>query len=147
MALGAQNGRGATDITMITLSLQYAHQQDTAEERGPASLQQAFDVFRAFPWHEQLAKANELQLCSPTLFLRDSDDGSVFFASILLGEELDFMLYYEAEEEFEGWSLFGKRKKKKKKIYDSTGNDSKKVETAITAYYTDRTKLKELIIP
>jgi hypothetical protein len=131
---------------MIDLSLQYAHQEDTAEERGPASLQQSLDAFRGFAWHEQQAEANELQLCAPTLFLKDRDDGSVFFASILLEEKMDFMLYFETDEEFEGWTLFGKRKKKKRVIYDSTGNDSMKVETAITAYYTDRAKLKELII-
>ena len=130
---------------MINLSFQYAHQEDTAEERGPASLEQAIDAFRAFPWRDQLDEANELQLCSPTLFLKDSDDGSVFFASIMLVNELDFMLYFETEEEFEGWTLFGRRKKKKRVIYNSTGNDSKKVEATIGAYYADRAKLKELI--
>jgi hypothetical protein len=132
---------------MINLSLQYAHQEDTAEERGPASLQQALDAFRGFPWQVQLAEANKLQLCSPTLFLKDSDDGSVFFASIMLVDKLDFMLFFETEEEYEGWTLFGKRKKKKGAVYDSTGHDSKQVEAAITAYYKDRAKLKELIRP
>jgi hypothetical protein len=130
---------------LINLSFQYAHQEDTAEERGPASLEQAVDAFRAFPWRDQLDESNKLQLCSPTFFLKDSGDGSVFFASIMLGNELDFMLYFEVEEEFEGWTLFGRRKKKKRVIYNSTGNDSKKVEVAIGAYYTDRAKLKELI--
>jgi hypothetical protein len=79
------------------------------------------------------------------LFLKDGDDGSVFFASVMLGNKLDFMLYFETEEEYEGWTLFGQRKKKKGVIYDSTGNNSNKVELAIRAYYTDRAKLKQLI--
>ena len=58
---------------MIKLRLQYAHQEDTAEELGEASLQQALAVFRAFPWPEQLAQANELQICSPSLLLKNSD--------------------------------------------------------------------------
>jgi hypothetical protein len=132
---------------MITLSLQYAHQEDTAEERGMASLQQDIDAFRTFPWQDQLAEANKLQLCSPTLFLKDSDDGSVFFVSIMLVNKLDFMLFYEIVEGYEGWTLFGKRKKKKGIIYDSTGHDSKQVEFAIKTYYTERARLRELINP
>ena len=81
------------------------------------------------------------------MFLKDSDDGSVFFASIMLTDKLDFMLFFETEEEYEGWTLFGKRKKKKVVIYDSTGHNSKQVEAAITAYYKGRAKLKELIRP
>jgi len=133
---------------MIALSFQYARQEDTAEERGPASLRQAIDAFRAFPWQEQLAEAKKLELCSPTLFLKDGDDGSVFFASIMLGDKLDFMLFFEAEEEDdEGWTLLGKRMKKQRVTDDSTGHDSKEVEAAITAYYSDRAKLKKLIHP
>jgi hypothetical protein len=130
---------------MITLSVQYADQDDITEERGAVDVIQAIEAFRAFPWEEQLAEAKELQICSPSLFLKDSDDGSVFFASILLVDKLDFMLFLETEEDFEGWTLFGKRWKKKRVIYDSTGHDTQKVEAAIRAFFNDRAQLKKLI--
>jgi hypothetical protein len=131
---------------MINLSLQYAHQDGTAEERGTASLQQALDAFRAFPWDEQLHQANELQICAPTLFLKKSDGASVFFVSIMEGEKLDFMLYLETTEEVERWGLFGKRKRKKAVIYDSIGHARQGVEEAIRAYYADdKKRLREII--
>jgi len=112
-----------------------------------ASLQQAIDAFRAFPWNEQLAEANQLQICSPTLFLKNSGNGSVFFASLMLAPKLEFMLFLETEEETEGWTLFGKRPKKKRVIYDSYGHNSEEAEEAIRAFYADdRSKLKQIII-
>jgi hypothetical protein len=125
--------------------MQYAHQEATAEERGEASSQQTIDAFRAFPWGEQLAEANELQICSPTLFLKDTKDESVFFASIMLEARPDFMLFFETVEEVEVWTLFGRKKKKKAVTYDSTGHDAEEVESAIRAFYTDRARLKALI--
>ncbi len=130
---------------MITLSVQYADQDDVVEERGTVDELQALEAFRAFPWEEQLAEAKELQICSPSLFLKDSNDGSVFFASILLADKLDFMLFLDTEEEVEGWGLFGKRLKKKGATYDSTGHDAKGVEAAIRAFFNDRPALKRLI--
>jgi hypothetical protein len=55
------------------------------------------------------------------------------------------MLFLETEEDFEGWTLFGKRWKKKRVIYDSTGHDTQKVEAAIRAFFHDRAQLKKLI--
>ncbi len=130
---------------MITLSVQYADQDDIVEERGAVDVIQAIEAFRAFPWEEQLAEAKELQICSPSLFIKDSNDGSVFFASILLVDKLDFMLFLETEEDVEGWTLLGKRWKKKAVIYDSTGHGVKEVEAAIRAFYNDRSALKKLI--
>jgi len=130
---------------MITLSVQYADQDDVVEERGAVDELQAIDAFRAFPWNEQLAEAKELQICSPSLFLKNSSDGSVFFASILLVEKLDFMLFLETEEDVEVWGLFGKRWKKRSVTYDSTGHDAKDVEAAIRAFFSDRSALKKLI--
>lgn len=46
---------------MITLSVQYAHQDVVVEERGAVDVLQAIESFRAFPWDEQLAEAKELQ--------------------------------------------------------------------------------------
>lgn len=131
---------------MITLSVQYADQDDIVEERGAVDVEQAIEAFRAFPWEEQLAEAKELQICSPSLFLKDSNDGSVFFASILLVDKLDFMLFFETKEDVEAWTLFGKRWKKKPAIYDSTGHDAQKIEKAIRAFFNDRQQLKKLIV-
>jgi hypothetical protein len=130
---------------MITLSVQYAHQDDIGEERGAVDLEQAIEAFRAFPWEDQMTEAKELQICSPSLFLKDSNDGSLFFASILLVDKLDFMLFLETEEDVEAWTLFGKRWKKKPALYDSTGHDAQKVEAAIRAFFNDRAQLKKLI--
>lgn len=132
-------------MPMITLSVQYANQEDVAEERGAVDELQAVEAFRAFAWEEQLAEAKELQICSPSLFLTDRNDRSVFFASILLVDKLDFMLFLETEEEVEAWSLFGKRLKKRGATYDSTGHDAKEVEAAIPAFFSDRPALKQLI--
>ena len=130
---------------MITLNVQYADQDGITEERGAVDVIQAIEAFRAFPWEEQLAEAKELQICSPSLFLKDSDDGSVFFATILLVDKLDFMLFLETEEDVEVWTLFGKRWKKKRVIYDSTGHNTQEVEAAIRAFFNDRSQLKKLI--
>jgi hypothetical protein len=130
---------------MITLSLQYADQDDVVEERGAVDELKAIEAFRAFPWEEQLAEAKKLQICSPSLFLKDSSDGSAFFASILLVDKLDFMLFLETEEDVEAWGLFGKRWKKRGVTYDSTGHDAKDVEAAIRAFFSDRSALKKLI--
>src|SRR4051794_8213967 len=120
---------------MITLSVQYADQDDIVEERGAVDVIQAIEAFRAFPWERQLIEAKELQFCSPSLFLKDSSDGSVFFASIMLVDKLDFMLFLETEEDVEAWTLFGKRWKKKGAIYDSTGHNAQEVEDAIRAFF------------
>ena len=69
----------------------------------------------------------------------------MFFASILLVDKLDFMLFLETEDDVEAWGLFGKRLKKKGVTYDSTGHHAKEVETAIRAFFSDRTALKKLI--
>ncbi len=130
---------------MITLSVQYADQDDIVDERGAVDVLQAIEAFRAFPWEQQLAEAKELQICSPSLFLKDSNDESVFFASILLVDKQDFMLFLETEEDVEGWTLFGKRLKKKGAIYDSTGHNAQEVEAAIRAFFDDRSQLKKLI--
>jgi hypothetical protein len=130
---------------MITLSVQYADQEEVVEERGTVDELQAIEAFRAFPWEEQLVEAKELQICSPSLFLKDSNDGSVFFASILLVDTVDFMLFLETEEDVEAWGLLGKRRKKKGVIYDSTGHDAKAVKAAIRAFFSDRSALKKLI--
>lgn len=131
---------------MITLSLQYAHQEDTAEEHGEVSLQQAIEAFRAFPWQQQLAEAMRLQICNPTLFLNDSGDGSSFFASLMLKPEIDFQLYFETEEKTEERAFFGKRQIKEWVAYDSSGHKAEEVETAIRALYAgDKERLKDLI--
>lgn len=71
----------------------------------------------------------------------------MFFASILLADKIDFMLFLEMNEEVEAWGLFGKRWKMKEVTYQSTGHDGKKVEAAIQAFFNDRTALKKLISP
>ena len=131
---------------MITLSLQYAHQEETAEERGEVSLEQAIEAFRAFPWQQQLAEAKRLQLYNPTLSLNDGRDGSLFSASLMLKPEMGFQLSFEIEEETEEWGLFGKRQVKEWVGYDSSGHNAEEVEAGIRAFYAgDKEKLKELI--
>jgi hypothetical protein len=44
---------------MITLSVQYADQDDVVEERGAVDELQAIEAFGAFPWEEQLAEAKK----------------------------------------------------------------------------------------
>ncbi len=131
---------------MITLGLQYAHQEDTVDDRGEVTLEQAIDAFRAFPWQQQLAEAIRLQICNPTLFLRDTEDGSLLFASLMLKPEIDFQLYFETEEETEEPAFIGKRKVREWVAYDSTGHKAKEVEAAIQAFYAgDKEKVKDII--
>jgi hypothetical protein len=131
---------------MITLGLQYAHEEDKVEERGEVSLHEAIEAFRTFPWQQQLAEANRLQICNPTLFLRNTEDGSLFFASLMLKPEIDFQLYFETEEETEERAFLGKRKVKEWVAYDLTGHKPKEVEAAIQAFCdSDKEKLKDII--
>lgn len=131
---------------MISLSLQYAHQEDTAEERGEVSLQQAIETFRAFPWQQQLAEAYQLQICNPTLCLNDSSDGSSLFVSLMLKPEIEFQLLFETEEETEERSFFRNRTMKEWVAYDSNGHKAEDVEAAIGALYAgDKENLKDII--
>lgn len=130
---------------MIKLMLQHADQEDIADELGPVDLPQALAAFREFPWTDQLVQANELQLCSPSLFLEDDSDGSKFFVSILDGEKLDFMVNLETAEVYEGWTLFGKRQKERWVNIDSDGHDAATAQKAVELFFTDRNKLRMLI--
>lgn len=130
---------------MINLSFQYAHQNEIGERRGRVDADEAVAAFRAFPWEEQLKEANELQICGPSLFLDEADESAQFFVSILYGDELNFMLYFARTEEVEGWSLFGKRWKRKRVSDDSYDHDRETVERGIRAFFDDRPTLLKLI--
>ena len=130
---------------MINLSFQHAHQDEIGDERGPVDVDQAIAAFRAFPWNDQLAEAMKLETCSPSLFLKDTDDSAIFFAGVMLEEPLNFMVYFERTKEVEAWSLFGKRLKQKQVIDDSYGHDHAAAERAIRAFFADRITLTVII--
>ncbi|MEO6393220.1 MAG: hypothetical protein ABIP75_15325 [Pyrinomonadaceae bacterium] len=123
---------------MIKLTIQHADQEDIGDELGPVDLSQALLAFREFPWAEQKAQSDELQLCSPGLYLEDENDGSKFFAAVLANDGIEFLLQFETGVEYEGWTLFGKRLKKRWTIIHSYDHDLASAEQAVELFFTDR---------
>lgn len=138
---------------MTILGRQLAH-QDEIEELGPIDELGALTAFRAIPWEEQQQQAKELQICGPSLFLfdreigkslLDSGSGAMFFAGLLEADQVGFIVFFEYQKQFEGWTLRGKRPKTRTELMQSYGHDRASVEKAIHYFFEDRTALIKLI--
>jgi hypothetical protein len=138
---------------MTILGRQLAH-QDEIEELGPIDEDGALNAFRAIPWEEQQQQAKELQICGPSLFLfdreigtsiLDSRSGESFFAGLLETDQVEFIVFFEYQEESEGWTLRGKRMRTRTNSMQSYGHDRAAVETAIRYFFADRPSLIKLI--
>jgi len=66
----------------LSYSLQLAeHDHDQVDERGEASPEAILAAFDAFDWTGQVQRANEIEKCSPTFSVRDTERDALFWVS------------------------------------------------------------------
>ena len=72
----------------MTLEFLYADQR--AERREYSNVDDALEAFDRFLWNDQLAEAEQLALCSPTISIEDDGNDRLLWASIVGDDEFQF---------------------------------------------------------
>ena len=95
----------------MELRQQYAHHaHHESESKQVARAEDVMASFDAFDWNAQVAKANELELCSPTLsVIRGSQDDMIWVSAIGEPNQISFVSEAHYPGEVPGFLGFGKK--------------------------------------
>ena len=108
---------------------------DNTKHPVEATLDEAVELIRTFPWEEQLKEANELEKCSPSVSVKHASEHRIIEASYIGDEKgTDYLLFYIRNEKVMK-GLFKKKEVDKEVMSDTDGLSLDDVIQAFRDFY------------